>query len=155
MWKLIGACSHSMSNRSHNWRALSSSQSGPGGGPSNQLFNNSRLEGGKYWVRRYSVLGCIHWTIHPWQPLSSEISITKYQCWENIKITWETFSSHIHNYFAFTHFPVECYKYYLFRWLCKLVAQYFYTCFIGLCTGNDSTKFSLLCVWMRMRFIWS
>ena len=65
---------------------LSYSQSGPGGGPSNQLFNNSRLEGGKYWVRRYRDLGCIHWTIHPWQPLSSEISITKYQRWENIEL---------------------------------------------------------------------
>ena len=41
---------------------------------------------GQVLIRRYRDLGCIHWTIHPWQPLSSEISITKYQRWENIEL---------------------------------------------------------------------
>ena len=88
MWKLIGACLLVLVALQCRIEVTieSSSQSGPGGGPSNQLFNNSRLEGGKYWVRRYRDLGCIHWTIHPWQPLSSEISITKYQRWENIEL---------------------------------------------------------------------
>ena len=68
----------------------------------------------------------------------------------NFLFTYITFIS-----LYLTPFPVECWEYYLFRGLCKLVAQCFHTCYIGLCTENDSTKFSWLCVCMRIRFIWS
>ena len=60
-------------------------------------------------------------------------------------------------HFAFTHFPVECKKYYLFRWLCKLVALHNISTHVLLLVYalEMTPQFSWLCVWMRMWFIWS
>ena len=90
MWKLIGACllvlvALQCRNEVKIEEFYPPSSRGRGADPA--ISSSTTLDWrGQVLIRRYRDLGCIHWTIHPWQPLSSEISITKYQRWENIEL---------------------------------------------------------------------